>query len=94
MRSNHQQRVNARRLLETLPSITNSGCCHWQCGCGCFSMVSFKGRIYCQACGRLRYASIKSGTIYYTADDIVKCEYCQARSQYGVIKIRREHGIP
>ena len=62
--------------LSKLPSITPQDCCHWQCGCGEFKMVSYKGRVYCQTCGRVRCYLTQNGKGYYTPNDIKYCNIC------------------
>jgi len=66
----------AKDVLAGLTPLQKASCWHWQCGCGCFDMVEFKGRVYCQCCGKLRYGNAINGTVYYTKDDVVNCQYC------------------
>ncbi|KKM63462.1 hypothetical protein LCGC14_1511230 [marine sediment metagenome] len=76
LRTNSKGRRDFKEFLSTLKPIQLDKCWHWQCGCGGFDMVEYKGRIYCNTCSRLRYASTTRGAIYYTADDVINCQYC------------------
>ncbi len=69
----------AADVLAVLSPIQRRDCTHWQCRCGCFDMVTWSGRVYCQRCGRLRFGSTTTGPVYYTPDNVRKCEQCLRR---------------
>ena len=57
LRLNHQQRVDARRILSSQPIIFTCACN--QCGCGGFDTVEYQKTQYCPTCGIVKRSPLK-----------------------------------
>lgn len=76
--SMREVRARVRAILHPLPPVDMGG--RWQCRCGRWLYVRYRGRFYCQRCGRRQNAvdTILAGR-HFTFRDAFEANEKQAR---------------